>query len=683
MAIYPSLLCLSRPSLAHSTQSGYAFPMVLAQLKNVCLSLVACATLASPMLAYGQQASKAATTGHPVLDAKTAFMRKDSQGLARSRAKLAAQDDPLVVWADYWEARLLISQKPFQPVAIERLREFQAQYHDHPLARALQNDLLVVGIRGKSWPDLARLLAGLPADPNHPEPTGIACSRARLVLSTVTLHDAMGLARGNETLEGCLGLMEDAASKGLLSRNEVTIRARWAALMGSQESGRRLWKASQAAGIRPMPHEFDLLSILATSRSSSAKAADRFAPMAKRFNPEQQSFGRFALGSRLWMRTDRRAWAYLAQGIASAPDQPPEIIEAAARLALRRAEPELLRPILAAMPEPQRNQETWVYWRGWLMEQQGRPELARALWETIPEGWSFYRLLAAEALDRPLLPLKAEPDYPERYTIGLLRPSVLSDPFLSRSLSLASLGLRAEAIVEWNALINRLPDLGLLAASQLALEAGLPDRAIAAAIRTQDVHDFRLRYPKPFKDLIQQEADRKGLKTGWVMGLIRQESRFLPQIKSPVGAAGLMQIMPATASSVARELGMGRVDARRLVDPSFNLRLGTAYLQQMHSRFNGSAVLASAAYNAGPSRSQLWQSSIDRQVPGAAFAESIPFTETRDYVKQVLANTVMYETLLALSQTGAQPTPNDEASSQRLSAWLSHIEPSERSSPRR
>lgn len=683
MAIYPSLLCLSRPDLAHSIQSGYAFPMVLAQLRNAGLGFAACVILAHPIAAQSQQAKKQAESAHPVLEAKTAFMRQDSQTLARSRARLAAEDDPLVVWADYWDARLVISKKPFQPVAIERLRRFQEQYHDHPLSRALQNDLLVAGIRGKSWPDLAKLLGNLPPDPNHPEPTGIACSRARLVLAQETISDAMGLARGNETLEGCLGLMEEAARKGLLSRNEITIRARWAALMGSQESGKRLWRASQTAGVRPMPHEFDLLAILATSRSSSARAADRFEPMAKRLNPEQQSFGRFAIGSRLWMRTDRRAWSYLAQGIASAPDQPPEIIEAAARLALRRAEPELLRPILSAMPEPLRSQETWVYWRGWLMEQQGRPELARALWETIPEGWSFYRLLAAEALNRPLLPLKAEPDYPERYTIGLLRPSVLSDPFLSRSLSLASLGLRAEAIVEWNALINRLPDLGLLAASQLALEAGLPDRAIAAAIRTQDVHDFRLRYPKPFKELIQQEADRKGLKTGWVMGLIRQESRFLPKIKSPVGAAGLMQIMPATANSVARELGMGRVDARKLVEPSFNLRLGTAYLQQMHSRFNGSAVLASAAYNAGPSRSQLWQSSIDRQVPGAAFAESIPFTETRDYVKQVLANTVMYETLLALNQTSAQPTQQDEASSQRLSAWLSHIEPSERSSPRR
>ena len=683
MAIYPSLSRLSRPSLAQSTQSGYSFPMVFARLTSALGGFAACALLAQPLTAVGQQATKTAVAVHPVIDAKTAFMRKDSQGLARSRARLAAQDDPLVVWADYWEARLLISKKPFQPVAIEHLRGFQALHHDHPLARALQNDLLVAGIRGRSWPDLARLLSNLPPDPHHSEPTGIACSRARLVLTNETLGEAMGLARGNETLEGCLSLMEDAAGKGLLNRNEITIRARWAALMGSQASGQRLWKASQADGIRPMPYEFDLLNILATSRSNSAKAANRFEPLAKRLNPEQQSFARFALGSRLWMRTDRRAWSYLALGIASAPDQPPEIIEAAARLALRRAEPELLRPILAAMPELLRNHETWVYWRGWLMEQQGRPELARALWETIPEGWSFYRLLASEALNRPLLPMKSEPDYPERYTIGLLRPSVLSDPFLGRSLSLASLGLRAEAIVEWNALMNRLPDLGLLAASQLALEAGLPDRAIAAAIRTQDVHDFRLRYPKPFKELIEQEADRKGLKTGWVMGLIRQESRFLPKIKSPVGAAGLMQIMPATANSVARGLGMGRVDARRLVEPSFNLRLGTAYLQQMHSRFNGSAVLASAAYNAGPSRSQLWQSSIDRQVPGAAFAESIPFTETRDYVKQVLANTVMYETMLALSQTPSQPARHDDASSQRLSAWLSHIEPSSRSSSSR
>ena len=202
MAIYPSLSRLSRPSLAQSNQSGYAFPMIFARLTSALGAFAACTLLAQPLTAVGQQAAKTAVAVHPVIDAKSAFMRKDSQGLARSRARLAAQDDPLVVWADYWEARLLISKKPFQPVAIERLRSFQALHHDHPLARALQNDLLVAGIRGRSWPDLAKLLSNLPPDPNHPEPTGIACSRARLVLSIDTLGEAMGLARGNETLEG-------------------------------------------------------------------------------------------------------------------------------------------------------------------------------------------------------------------------------------------------------------------------------------------------------------------------------------------------------------------------------------------------------------------------------------------------------------------------------------------------
>jgi soluble lytic murein transglycosylase len=222
-------------------------------------------------------------------------------------------------------------------------------------------------------------------------------------------------------------------------------------------------------------------------------------------------------------------------------------------------------------------------------------------------------------------------------------------------------------VVEWNALTQQLNDNGLIAASRLAFEAGQPDRAIAAAIRTQSTHDFSLRYPKPFKDIIAERAEEKGLSPGWVLGLIRQESRFLTAVKSPVGATGLMQLMPQTAQSVARSLGMPRLDTRALAEPSVNVRLGTAYLRDMKELFEGSAVLASAAYNAGPSRSRLWRASLDRTVPGAAFAESIPFTETRDYVKQVLANTVMYEVLLS-QQANTQ-------GQQTLSQWLSEIGP--------
>jgi soluble lytic murein transglycosylase len=128
-----------------------------------------------------------------------------------------------------------------------------------------------------------------------------------------------------------------------------------------------------------------------------------------------------------------------------------------------------------------------------------------------------------------------------------------------------------------------------------------------------------------------------------------------------------MQLMPQTAQSVAKSLGMRRIDTKSLAEPSLNVRLGTAYLRDMKEKFEGSAVLASAAYNAGPSRSQLWRASLDKPIPGAAFAESIPFAETRDYVKQVLANTVMYEVLLS-HQT-------DENVSRSLGQWLSEIGP--------
>ncbi|MGA1664672.1 MAG: lytic transglycosylase domain-containing protein, partial [Burkholderiaceae bacterium] len=132
----------------------------------------------------------------------------------------------------------------------------------------------------------------------------------------------------------------------------------------------------------------------------------------------------------------------------------------------------------------------------------------------------------------------------------------------------------------------------------------------------------------------------------WVIGLIRQESRFITDIKSPVGATGLMQIMPNTAKMLAKETGDRRFKLGELSDPASNIRLGTHYMAQLRDQFGGSIVLATAAYNAGPSRSKLWRASLGGAIEGAAFAESIPFTETRDYVKAVTANTAVYQRLM-------------------------------------
>jgi soluble lytic murein transglycosylase len=210
-------------------------------------------------------------------------------------------------------------------------------------------------------------------------------------------------------------------------------------------------------------------------------------------------------------------------------------------------------------------------------------------------------------------------------------------------------------------------DVELLQAALHARDAGFFDRAIAAADRTREQHDFHLRFPTPFKHAVLPAAKEQALDPWWVLGLIRQESRFIPDIKSSVGASGLMQIMPATGAMLAKNIGIRPTRPLNLADVNLNIRLGTTYMRQLQDRFGGSALLASAAYNAGPSRAVSWRAALPKKVDGAAFAESIPFPETRDYVKRVLANAVLYH---ALHNGGTVPS---------LRQLLGNVSPAEQS----
>jgi soluble lytic murein transglycosylase len=131
----------------------------------------------------------------------------------------------------------------------------------------------------------------------------------------------------------------------------------------------------------------------------------------------------------------------------------------------------------------------------------------------------------------------------------------------------------------------------------------------------------------------------------WVYGLIRQESRFVQHARSHVGASGLMQVMPATAQFVARKIGLNDYSPAQMNDIQTNIVLGTNYLNMVLHDLDGSQAMATAAYNAGPGRPRQWRSTLTRAVEGAIFAESIPFSETRDYVKKVLSNATYYAAL--------------------------------------
>jgi soluble lytic murein transglycosylase len=169
--------------------------------------------------------------------------------------------------------------------------------------------------------------------------------------------------------------------------------------------------------------------------------------------------------------------------------------------------------------------------------------------------------------------------------------------------------------------------------------------------RTQREFDFTQRFPSPFRAAMAQYAAPLGLDENWIYGLIRQESRFIMDARSSVGASGLMQLMPATARYVARKMNVPNFTPARVNDLEINLQLGTGYLKMVLDDLDGSMVLATAAYNAGPGRPRSWRASLAGPVEGAIFAETIPFNETRDYVKKVLSNSVYYA---ALSEARAQ-----------------------------
>jgi soluble lytic murein transglycosylase len=193
-------------------------------------------------------------------------------------------------------------------------------------------------------------------------------------------------------------------------------------------------------------------------------------------------------------------------------------------------------------------------------------------------------------------------------------------------------------------------DRQLLAAADLARRNEAWDRAIGTADRTLVAHNFSVRYLAPYREVLAEKARSRDLDESWVLGVIRQESRFVTGAKSSAGAAGLMQVMRPTARWAAQRLHMKNFAWARLREPEVNATVGTYYLRHVLDQFDGSPVLASAAYNAGPSRARLWRGTSP--VEGAIFAETIPFIETRDYVKKVMANTVYYSAVL-----GAETTP--------------------------
>jgi soluble lytic murein transglycosylase len=597
-----------------------------------------------------------------IVAAKKAFDAKDSRSLKQAADRLAK--DPLAVWADYWLVRLNVQQRPFDKKVMTEIEAFQTKHNGHVLTQAILKDWAIVSLDQGPWAQSSAIIRGLPDNLDHP---AIACARARL--SGQPTAGQAALVVGQESSKTCIGLAQSLIEARLMGRSEIMHRARWAALAGDLSHAERLWQTAKTIGLMPPAHEDGLLKLLAASRIHPTQALDKFQTLSGQWSAEQRGFAQLSIGAWLWVRSHPKAWTMTKSGLSSVTQQPSQIQELVARQALRQADWQAVLAATDNMPDETRQKDVWLFWRSKALEVLGHPDTAKDLLRQVEPGLGFYSLLASEALGRDWLePYLASPK-PE--AIKAAHQRLVHHPSTRRALSLAKAGLRAEAVIEWNHLTSGLRDPELVALADIAYKANVPDRAIAAAIRTKQLHALDLRYPSLFAQEVVQNSQQKGVSGPWVIGLIRQESRFITDIKSPVGAMGLMQIMPSTAQMLAKETGDRRFKLGQLSDPGANIRLGTHYMAQLRNQFGGSIVLATAAYNAGPSRSKLWRASLSGAIEGAAFAESIPFTETRDYVKAVTANTAVYQRLMdqGLIKVSLQQTP------QRLVDLLGTITP--------
>ncbi len=294
------------------------------------------------------------------------------------------------------------------------------------------------------------------------------------------------------------------------------------------------------------------------------------------------------------------------------------------------------------MSPAQKSDAAWVYWKARALAASGKQEQAREQYGVIAEQFHFYGQLALEELGRPILAPKSAPAVTAEEMA-----QARSNLGLRRAVTLFKRGWRPDAVPEWNFALRGMTDRQLLAAAEVARHEHIYDRVVNTSDRTQKEFDFSQRYIAPFEGKVTAQARETDVDPAWVYGLIRQESRFIMDAKSHVGASGLMQLMPATARWVAKKIGMENFSQASVNDFDTNTKLGTSYLGMVLSDVGGSQMLASAGYNAGPGRPMLWRSKLSHAVEGAIFAETIPFNETRDYVKNVMSNATYYAALFS------------------------------------
>ena len=583
-----------------------------------------------------------------------AVRANDQDRFQQIRARL--NHYPLLPYLDYY-------QLAFRPGAADYndVTRFIRQHGDTPQSNRLERAYLTYLAQSQQWSQFLRFY---PAKPNS---TDLLCMHYQARYYTGHKSEALQEAgklwlTGQSRPDACDPLFQLWQQAGLRTQEKIWQRMNLAfeaqnpnliRHLGAQLGGSlkpygdqmialfdQPARAMNPASFSTAPPSRQLLSLgLARYANEQPEPALRqLGEMKRRFGLNQAEVARVERAAARRLLLDRslaqRNW--LDATLVRMKDA--ELVELRARLAIWEQDWRGLEGWVKRMPMALQKEDRWRYWLARSLEVQGRQKPARELYLETANLRGFYGFMAAQ---RTGVPYRIK-NQSVGHKVPDWRTASSRWPFLVRVRELLAMNEITAARSEWIHNMDRNPVAQRLEFGHIALNQGWHELAILSSIRAEAWDAIDLRFPLPLKRTFSQMAQERTMNTSLLYAISRQESALYPLAQSPVGARGLMQLMPATARETASKLGVPYRNEQQLFDPAMNIRLGSAYLKRLLDVYDGNRILAAAAYNAGPGRVKRWREQSTNK-PMDVWVESIPYRETRNYVQNVLSFDLIYQ----------------------------------------
>ena len=595
------------------------------------------------------------------LEARAAYDKKNVIALSDYVQQLKNQHYILAPYADYWLMLLNLEEADNQTVT-----DFINTYSDYPFADRVRGEYLKKLAKKQDWESFTNEIVNY-----QQEDLSVACYAAEASAingDASVLEGAKSLwMSAKEQPANCASMFDRMQNAGVLKEEDVWARFRLALADSRMTLAKAIAKRSKTYEVSQLKlidrayaspsvvlakkvisfktrfgRELNLFALNRIAKTNSQQALSAFNKVQSLFQAEDKSYfyGRLALQAA--QRHEPEALQWFQQ--ADTDDLNKEQLAWYARAALREKNWAVVLTAVEKMSPEQAQEGAWRYWKARALKAQNKSLEANILFAKLATERHFYGWLAQDE--------QSEQDGGMSAPLNTYKVSDLDVDEIANTLAfqrveaLQRLDFRWEAKSEWALATKNFDDKQLLAAAEFAARKNWYDLAIITADKTTETHDFALRYPMPYRNLMKPAAAERGVDEAWVYGITRQESRFMHYAKSGVGASGLMQLMPATARWVASRAGVSDYNNSMIHELDTNIALGTYYMAYTKDLMSGQETMATAAYNAGPSRAKKWMATVPLE--GAIYAETIPFSETRSYVQKVMANAHLYAPRLGL-----------------------------------